>query len=214
MSAERPTKVSPKSDQTVRSDRLRDIIEVQSEIIKARLDPESAMEVVCQGAQDITSASGAHMILLDGNEMVHVRGTGLSEQWVGLRFTMDNSLAGRSLRFRTTQRCDDSETDPTVDREACRKVGIRSLIVVPLIHDERAIGILSVIAEKAHHFQDDDVEVLNHLANCITMVMQQASAFTEQSEAAEDVPLIVEFRAVPPATSMLLPSSDWSSASA
>jgi GAF domain-containing protein len=30
--------------------------------------------------------------------------------------------------------CDDSETDPRVDRSGCRTAGVRSILVVPLPH--------------------------------------------------------------------------------
>jgi hypothetical protein len=45
--------------------------------------------------------------------------------------------------------CDDSEIDDRVNREACRAVGLRSMVVQPLFHRERPIGVVKVMSAQA-----------------------------------------------------------------
>lgn len=42
--------------------------------------------------------------------------------------------------------CSDSETGPRVDRDACRRVGLRSMLVMPLTHVGTTIGVLKVMS--------------------------------------------------------------------
>ena len=61
---------------------------------------------------------------------------------------MGSSLSGLCIAQNTTLYCKDSETDERVDREACRRVGLRSMAVVPLIHCDEPIGVLKIYSER------------------------------------------------------------------
>jgi len=50
------------------------------------------------------------------------------------------------MRLNEVLRCDDTESDPRVNREACRKIGLRSMVVVPLYHNGGPVGVLKVLS--------------------------------------------------------------------
>ena len=52
------------------------------------------------------------------------------------------------IEQRETLYCQDSETDPRVNREACRRVGLRSMAVVPLFYEEEVIGVLKIYSDQ------------------------------------------------------------------
>ena len=59
----------------------------------------------------------------------------LRPEWLlGLRLARKGSLSGLCVQTGDILRCEDSEIDPRVDREACRRVGLRSMVVTPLKH--------------------------------------------------------------------------------
>jgi len=57
-------------------------------------------------------------------------------------------------------RCEDSETDPLVDRESCRALGIRSMIAVPVLWGDAVIGLLEVFSPEPYAFSTNDPVVL------------------------------------------------------
>ena len=72
-----------------------------------------------------------------------------------MRLSRAGSLSGLCVEKGTILRCDDSELDPRVDREACRTVGLRSMIVTPLKHLDTTVGVLKVVAPEVSAFSDD-----------------------------------------------------------
>jgi signal transduction histidine kinase len=64
-----------------------------------------------------------------------------------------------------------------VDREACRKVGLRSMIVVPLHHNGRAVGVLKVLSTGPSAFAERDARALQLMAGLIGAAMSNAAEF-------------------------------------
>ena len=62
----------------------------------------------------------------------------------GARIPIEGSLAGLALLGNHTLVCNDTEEDPRVDREACRKMGLRSAVIVPLFGRGNISGLLEV----------------------------------------------------------------------
>ena len=43
-------------------------------------------------------------------------------------------------------RCDDTENDPRVDLESCRRLGVRSILAAPVRYERDTVGLLMVFA--------------------------------------------------------------------
>lgn len=160
--------------------RLRAIIQTQTEIVASDLDLDAVMELIARRAQDLTGASGGVIEIADGDEMVYRVTTGEATPFLGVRLKMDGSLSGRCVREEEVLRCDDTATDPRVDGEACRRVGARSMLCVPLIHGEETVGVLKVYASRPSNFDEDDVETLELLSELIAAHMSHASRFAAE----------------------------------
>lgn len=150
-------------------------------IARLGLDLEGVMAVVAERTQDLTGASGAVVEMLEGDEMVYRTATGTASGSQGLRLSKHASLSGASVRVRETLRCADVDTDPRVDREACRRVGVRSMIVAPLFHDEDAVGVLKVISREPDAFYDTDVVVLELMTGVIAAAIYHASRTSSEA---------------------------------
>ncbi|MBV8980076.1 MAG: GGDEF domain-containing protein [Acidimicrobiia bacterium] len=169
--------------------RLRSIIETQREINEVILDPDEVMRVVTERAQEMTGASGAVVELVEGDEMVYRAASGSAAASVGLRLNAAASLSGLCVRTGEVLLCDDAELDIRVDLEACRRIGVRSMVVVPLVHRGAAVGVLKVVSPVPHAFGADDTEALELLAGFIATSLTNASAYREESERAMHDPL-------------------------
>jgi diguanylate cyclase (GGDEF)-like protein len=148
-----------------------------TEIVKLGLDLNGVMEMVVRQAELITKAAGAVVELVDGEDMVYRAVSGMARGQLGLRIPRRGSLAGRCVEAARPLRCDDSETDPLVNRDACRRVGLRSMVIVPLLFRGEAVGALKILSPSPRAFGDRDVNVLNLMSELIAASMYHAARF-------------------------------------
>jgi diguanylate cyclase (GGDEF)-like protein len=161
--------------------RLLEVIRIQTDIAKQGLDLGGVMALVAHHAQHLTRAIGAVVELVDGDEMVYRATSGIAESLLGLRLKRQGSLSGRCIEEGRPLCCDDSETDERVDRAACRRVGLRSMIVEPLKHNGVPVGVLKVLASTPNAFNEVDMKTLELLAEPIAAAMFFAAKY-ESSE--------------------------------
>lgn len=153
------------------SNELLEIIRIQTEIAKLGLDLGGVMSFVVQQTLSLLHADGAAIELAEGEDMVYRATAGIAKSYLGLRLKRESSLSGLSVQMNEVLNCDDSELDPRVDREACRKVGLRSMIVIPLNHKGATVGVLKVMSGQPNHFSDDDVKLLELLSELVAAAM-------------------------------------------
>lgn len=146
---------------------LQGVLEMQQLVTDAEFDLELFMQRVVDLAEHLTGARGAVIELLEGDEMVYRSASVSVSKHVGLRLKRDSSLSGLCVAEQRVLRCDDSESDPRVDREACRKVGIRSMLCTPLVEGGRAVGVLKVMGAEPSAFDEDDQYLLSLLAGSL-----------------------------------------------
>ena len=115
-------------------------------------------------------ATGAAIALREGNEMVCRAAQGTAPD-LGMRLDDRSGFSGMCLRKARILFCDDTETDPRVDRAACLRLGVRSIIAVPLLDQGKAVGILEVFSGTAHAFDDNDIRHVDRLAKMIVEAM-------------------------------------------
>ncbi len=158
-------------------ERLRFVIETQRLINATTLETEGVMQVVTERAQAATKADGGVVELTEGEDMVDRAVSGLASGCLGVRLALRNSLSRLCVRQGVPLVCDDTETDSRVDREACRRVGVRSILVVPLIHRGAAVGVLKVMSRHTDHFGGSDTEILELMAGFIAASISNSFTF-------------------------------------
>ncbi|MFP5389705.1 MAG: diguanylate cyclase [Thermoleophilia bacterium] len=161
-------------------DRLRAIIQTQTEIAASDLDLDAVMQLIATRAQELTEASAGVVEIADGEEMVYRVTTGEATPFLGVRLKMAASLSGLCVREQRVLRSDDTAGDPRVDCEACRRVNARSMLCVPLVHGGETVGVLKVYSPRARNFGDEDVETLELLSELIAAHMSHASLFAAE----------------------------------
>ena len=143
------------------------LLQTQTAIATSEPDLEQVMRTVIGEAIELTGAAAAVVEMPDGDQMVYRAVGGTAAPYLGLRVPRVGSLSGKCLAAHQTLVTTDSETDPRVDRKACRDVGARSLVVVPLVHDGRAAGVLKVYSPVAGAIGHAHAGVLQLLAHVI-----------------------------------------------
>jgi len=154
---------------------LMEIIRMQTEIAKLGLDLGGVVSLVVDRVQTLTNAAGAIVEFVEGDDMVYRGVSGIAKPLLGLRIKREGSLSGLCVRERRVLRSDDMETDPRVDRESARKVGLRSMVVAPLNHNETTVGVLMLASPTLNAFTDRDVRVLELMSELIAAAMYHAA---------------------------------------
>ncbi len=142
----------------------------------AERDLEAALQLLAERAQYITGASGTAIALLEGDEMICRASAGPSAPALGTQVQMKSGLTGESVRTRQVLRCDDAETDSRVNRESCRALGIKSVMVVPMFREQKVIGVFELLADRANAFEQRDVTALERLAVMVQTGLEHADA--------------------------------------
>lgn len=151
----------------VRARGLSQLVETQAAIAAADTDSAGLMTQAAKGALALTSADGACIELLEGDEIVCAAAAGVAVEFLGLRLKADESITGKCFHTREVLICTDSEEDTRVHREACRMVGARSMILVPLLAAGDMKGVLLVWSAAPHDFEGYETQLLALLANML-----------------------------------------------
>jgi PAS domain S-box-containing protein len=151
--------------------------EMQRAIVAAGLESRTVMHAIADRAHALTHADAALIELREGDALVPKIDTASP----GSPRT-ETSLSGLCLRTGEVQRCDDTANDRRVDPEVTRRLGVGSLVAVPLKAEGRVLGVLKVVAAKAHAFGERDVRALRLMAGLMGTALDHA-AFLESRQA-------------------------------
>lgn len=154
------------------------IINMQTEIARCGMDLGEVLNLVCERAQEITSASAAIIEIAEGAQMVYRAASGTATGLLGLRMAIEGSMSGLCCRTGKAMICVDSETDPRVDRISCRVAGVRSMVVVPLIHNMQSVGVLKIASTEPGFFTAKEVTILELVSGVIAAAMYFSARFS------------------------------------
>jgi N-acetylmuramoyl-L-alanine amidase/putative methionine-R-sulfoxide reductase with GAF domain len=162
---------------------------------------DEVLQLVAERAIAITGADGLGIALAENNEIVLRASAGVMKPDVGARIQRDSAFSGACFRAAQIIRCDDTEMDERVNLAACRRLGARSMVAVPLCGRRRVIGVLEAFSGEPFGFNDSDVTNLELLAELILGALkpEDEDRFAEAAQVAEAelAPAAVPTQAVP-----------------
>jgi GAF domain-containing protein len=145
--------------------------EVAAGVMGAEKDYRQLLQSIVEVARAIFRAKASSIFLLDEetDELVFeaVAGEG-SESLVGRRFPSSTGIAGFVLVSRQPLVIEDVLEDPRFSRETAESTGFlpKGLMAVPLLHEERALGVLEVLDRPSDaHFTLAEMDLLGLFAN-------------------------------------------------
>jgi putative methionine-R-sulfoxide reductase with GAF domain len=141
----------------------------------AERDLTATLQLLAERAQYITGATGAAIALRDCEEMVCRASSGTSAPEVGAQLQVNSGLSGESVRTRQTLRCDDAFTDNRVNRESCEALGIRSVVVMPLLRGDDVIGVFELFSDKANIFEPRDITALERMGAMVHTALEHTA---------------------------------------
>jgi N-acetylmuramoyl-L-alanine amidase/putative methionine-R-sulfoxide reductase with GAF domain len=133
---------------------------------------DEVLQLVAERALTITGADGVAIALAQDNAIVCRASAGTIAPDAGMRLDPNSGFSGACFRTGRIVRCDDTETDPRVNVQACRRLGARSMVAVPLAGQQNVIGLLEAFSSGPYGFNDSDVRSLNLLTELILAAMK------------------------------------------
>jgi len=133
---------------------------------------DEVLQLVAERALAITGADGVAIALAEGDAIVCRALAGKVTPDAGARLDPNSGFSGACLTSGEVVRCDDSETDARVNAAACRALGTRSMVAVPLAAKQTNIGLVEAFSSEPYGFNDCDVRSLSLLAELILAALR------------------------------------------
>ena len=143
------------------------VLAAQSQIAAVRPNLEQALEFIAEQARRLTGAGGAAIALREGQNLVCRGRAGLLAPALGASLNPDSGISGACLRAGEVQLCEDTEHDRRVDVWACRNLGLRSVLAVPLRRQQDVLGIIVVFSGWAGIFGEREIRALKLLTGLV-----------------------------------------------
>ncbi len=133
---------------------------------------DEVLQLVAERALTLTGADGVAIAMAEDDAIVCRAAAGNIVPEPGARLDPKSGFSGACLRTGGIVRCDDSEEDPRVNVNVCRRLGTRSIVAVPIASSHGTIGLLEAFSAEPHGFNDSDVRSLKLLAELILAAMK------------------------------------------
>ena len=142
--------------------------------VSVELALDLVLNEVIEQARAATGASGAAAALFRDGELTCRATAGENAPDLGVRVDATSSLAGTCMSTGEIQQCRDTETDSRVNAEACRRLGVRSMLIAPLVDHNQTIGIIQVFSAWPNAFGKREMSALQVLAGRIAESTREA----------------------------------------
>jgi TonB family protein len=119
-----------------------------------------AQALAATGAKGVALALRSH----PGGRVVCCASEGAMAPPPGTPLDETSGFTAECLRKGSFIVCEDSETDVRVDPVACMRLGVRSIVAVPVENEGATVGILEALSDQVAAFSKQHIEVLLTLA--------------------------------------------------
>jgi hypothetical protein len=153
---------------------------------------ESVLKAVAAAALVLTNAKGTAVALRQNGRIVCRARSGEMAPELGATIDPDSGISGECVRAAAILMCHDTLTDKRVEAEVCRKMGVRSIVAVPLRGEIGMVGVLEAFSERPNAFDSDALNALRALSE-----ITEAAYARERGELWHSVPFSRKTRVRP-----------------
>jgi TPR repeat protein len=146
---------------------------------KESLRLESELQPILEQAMEITGATGAAVALSTEDGVCCRASTGGAPE-VGARLHAGISLTGLCLETGEVLLCNDTSTDRRVDPRLCKETGIRSVLVLPIKQNAKAVGVLLLLSINPNAFNQHDATAMSKLADRVLPLSSESATISDR----------------------------------
>jgi putative nucleotidyltransferase with HDIG domain len=161
------------------------------ETIGEHLDPETVIQTAVEKVAELTGWPVVNILIPDmpgvsaSKLVTRAWGGPESHDYREFEIPIHGGITGRAYRANQTQNVGDVSVDPDyIERDAV----IKSELAVPLRHGDRTLGVLDIQSKRLNGFKEEDVLLVESLADAIALTLENANLFTQaQTEIRERI---------------------------
>ena len=162
-------------------ERLAALVQVQRMLATTESTLDELIDRIPDLALQVVPAYGAVFELLDGDAVIFRAGSAatVAVGALGQRLALEGSLTGEAIRLGGTVRCDDTELDDRVALDACRRFGLRAVLVTVVRDQHGPIGALKLFDHRPRQFGLPEADSIELLAEALGAIIQRKRAEEE-----------------------------------
>ncbi len=152
-------------------------------MITSTLDVEKVLDVIVQKVPEVIGVDAATIRLLDptGKKLLLVASCGLSQEYLN-RGPIDAEQSVSKALTGTPVAIYDALSYPDIQHpEAIQKEGIKSLLIAPVIIQNRVTGVLRLLTKKPRKFKNSEIKFIAALAEQCGIAIGNARIYEEQN---------------------------------
>ncbi|MCM6764121.1 GAF and ANTAR domain-containing protein [Rathayibacter sp. ZW T2_19] len=183
-----------------REARLADVFVALADALRPEHDVIDTLDTLVQAATRFTAAVDAGIVLADADGALHVMAS-TSERAAELEEEQLGTTEGPCLEAfhggAVVESTDLAETDrwPGFTRTALER-GFRAVHATPLRHRDRTLGAINLFAKEPGPFSDNDIAVVQALADVATLGLVFSETLREQNDIAAQLQRALNSRVV------------------
>ena len=177
-----PSRSHARAMDLAKMQRVGHVLDGEPDIHPGEIELEPAISVIAERAQALTGATGAAIALRQGDEIICRARTGRTAPDLGVRLQTNSGISADCVRTGEIVLCHDAERNPYVDIASCRRLGARSILVAPLRHFRRTLGVFEVLSGIPHAFDNRDVATMQLLSSLMVAAISRLSTLRNQQD--------------------------------
>lgn len=147
-------------------------------MVNSSLEMSTVLEKIVQGVAEVMGVKAASIRILDARAQTLIMGAahGLSDEYIRKGpVLVEESRLDRNVLKGKTVFIEDAQNDPDFQYgDGARAEGIVSVLVMPLMVGDKAIGVLRVYADKVRKFGDDEQRFVEAVADLCAIALENA----------------------------------------
>lgn len=164
--------------------------------INASWEVRPTLDLITRETTEVMGVDCCSIYLLEenGEALVLQASTGLASEAVGrARLSLGQGLTGQAARTGQPAAAADAPLDPRFKHLPETREGLfRSLLAVPLIHQQRVIGAMNVRTRKRHEFGTAEIELLSLIADLAAGALEKAVLYERMQRRLAELSTLAE----------------------
>jgi len=167
------------------ADKLKRLVAVATQL-NSTFQLDDLLQLIMSAAAELLEARSGSLLLLDEetNELVF-RVASAEPELVGHRMPSDRGIAGHALQQDKAVVISDASKDERFYRDVDEAIGsaTENLIAVPLLANNKTLGVVEVMNKKQGSFTADDEELAVALASLAAVAIENAAMYARLADA-------------------------------
>jgi GAF domain-containing protein len=163
--------------------------EVLNVIRRSPADAQPVFDAIVQSAARLCGANFSVVYLYDGDRLRIAATNNFTPEAKNLSHALQqlkrpdrSQLGGRAILDRKLVHVPDVLTDPEYSRELALAGGWRAVLAVPLLHDGKPVGAISIAKAEPKPFSEQQIQLLNTFADQAVIAIENVRLFEAEQQ--------------------------------